>query len=518
MCAAETRWVQYDVTLGGTISDGRGAGCKGTSGTATALSNIGDTINIGPTTNRLYLQLDGSSGPYITLTSGIDLDPRMIAQDITNKLRSLGKNDDTWDKSLCLWENNKSIGNSFKIYSGSLGLSSSVAISTSGDHNAYQVLGFDTRDEVGGAASNNNYQGYLDVSGVYKGFLPEIYTIVITNDNSGYSRGIGDPVSNINYDGVLTTGGIYNGSADTTYTLSIDTTNGTTMGAGTGNVPKMSWSSSPVSDSSTSATELLYPDYWYNVGTLGLMVKFSDAVFDTGSWTIDCYKPDYAEGTNLDALPGQAYFAYSSTRGDMAGAALTSASGVSMSLGSRGVNITFKSNGSSDKLRAGDTFKVTCHGPLPQYYDIDSINFGNVTVSTESDVKCVGFEVLSGACILSSVRFGLHSHGSFLHHDAGNMDTLMHFGTAGPGQPAGSGNEDGIEFYPNIQPTDIDSDIPPAYLHATKANLSEVTNADDSELVGNTSLISDPIWFGIKLGASETGASQVIYRLFFDYS
>jgi hypothetical protein len=487
-------------------------------GTSTALSSVGDTFDIGPTTNKLYLQIDGDSGPYVTLASGVDLDPRMVAKDITDKMRTLGKSDDRWDKALCKWENNKASGNSFKIYSGSFGASSSVAIGTSGSDSAHLELGFSSRDEVGGTASSNNYQGTISTSGSYKGFVPEIYTIVVTNDSSGYARGIGNPVSNIQYDGVLTTGGVYNGSANTTYTISIDVTNGTTMGAGTGNVPKMTWSSTPVTDDSTVATELLYPDTWYTVGTLGLMVKFSDAVFGSGSWTIDCYKPEYAEGTNLDALPGQAYIAYSSDRGDMSGAFLTSASGVAFSLGSRGMYITFNSNGSTDSLRAGDTFRIVCHGPLAQNYDIDSINFGNVTVSTESDVKCVGFEMLSGAYILSSVKFGLYSHGNFQHHDAGNMDTLMHFGTVGPGHTAGSGAIDGIEFYPDVQPTDIDSDIPPAFLYSTKANLSEVYNADDSESIGNYGMQSDPIWFGIKLGTSETGASQVIYRMFFDYS
>ena len=517
MCAAITRWVSYAPTSQGTIGKGRNAGCVGTRGYSIGTASIGDTFTIGPTTNKLYLSIDGDSGPYITLYSGTNLDPRFVAKDITEKMRSLGKNDERWDSAICKWENTPAQGNRFKIYSGSMGVASSVAISTVGADSAHAVLGFSTRSEVGGVANANNFAGTLTVSGTYKGFLPEVYTIVITSDSDAV-RGIGTSTKNITYDGTLTTGGVYNHTSDTTYTITINVTNGTTMAGGTGNVPVMTWTASPSADDSTVGTELLYPDYWYRVGTRGLMVKFTDAVFSNGFWTVPCYKPDYTSGTNVTDPPGTAYMAYSSDRGDMGGAKLTPASGTMTTLGSRGLSVGFLPTSGSDYLGIRDTFRIVCQGPKPENYNITSVNFGNVTVSTESSPKCVTFEIESGAYQLSSVKFGLQSHGSFQHHYAGNNDTMFRFGTVGPKNKAGVGQESGIEWYPGIVAADIDSDVPPTYLYSTKANLQVVSTADDSQSVGNLDLTSDPVWFNIKLGSSETGASTCNYRCFFDYS
>jgi hypothetical protein len=517
MCAAITRWVQYDPASEGTIGLGRNAGGVGTRGYSVGTAAVGDTFTIGATTNKLYLSMDGDSGPYITLASGTALDARFVANDITEKLRALDKNDERWDAAICKWENTPGQGNRFKIYSGSLGVSSSVIISTTGSESAHEVLGFATRDEIGGSGGSNTFNGTISVTGTYKGKLPEVYKIVATNDNDE-TRGIGTVVKNINYDGIITTGGVYNSGSDTTYTVSIDVTNGTTVYGGTGNVPVMTWTASPSSDDSIVSTELLYADYWYNIGTRGLMVKFTDAVFSNGSFSISCYEPDYTSGTNVTDPPGVAYIAYSSDRGDMSGAVLTPVSGTNIDLGTRGLKLAFNPTSSSDYLGIRDEFYVICNGPAPYNTDISSVNFGNVTVSTESEVRCVNFEVVSGAYQLSSVKFGLQSHGSFQHHYAGNNDTMFRFGTVGPDNKAGSGAESGVEWFPGVVPADIDSDIPPTYLYATKANLPVVATADDSEAVGNVNLTSDNIWFNIKLGSAETGASTCNYRVFFDYS
>ena len=41
--------------------------------------------------------------------------------------------------------------------------------------------------------------------------------------------------------------------------------------------------------------------------------------------------------------------------------------------------------------------------------------------------------MVSGGVEISTVKFGLQSHGSFSHHEAGDDDTEFHFGTVGPG-------------------------------------------------------------------------------------
>lgn len=511
--AAVTRWVQYALDAEGVAGDGKNAGCVGTRGSSTATASVGDTFTIGANNNRLHLSIDGDSGPYITLYSGADLDPRFIARDITEKMHDLGKNDEAWDNAVCRWENTPGQGNCFKIYSGSLGVSSAVLVA-SGTNTAHSTLGFGTKTDVGGTTGSNTYTGTVSVSGTYQGFFDEVYTIVITNDNDA-TRGIGTAVKNLTYAGTMTTGGVFNHTSDITYTLTIDVSNGTTMGGGTGNVPLMTWSASPADDS-TTATELLYPDNWYKVGTKGLMVKFTDAVFSNGYWTIPCYKPDYTQSTSQLDAPGVAYFAYSSDRGDMGAAAVTPASGTWGRLGSRGLYISFDTGAD---LGVRDAFTVICSAPKPTAYDISSLNYGNVTVSTESDVKSVMFEVVSGAVQLSTVKFGLQNHGSFSHHNAGNSDTYFRFGTVGPANTAGTSPEDGIEWKPNVTAADIDSNTPPAYLYSTKANLSVVSTADDSESIGNTGLVSDPMWVNIRLGSSETGANSTINnRLYFDYA
>lgn len=524
--AAITRWVGYDIDEVGSIGDGRGEGCVGTRGYSIGTASVSDTFSMGSTTNRLYLSIDGDSpsASYITLYSGSNLDPRFIARDITEKMHYVARNeksnDQRWANAVCKWENTGEYGNRFKIYSGTLGVSSTVTVA-SGVNTAHAVLGYSTKSETGAGVGTNNFGGTVSVSGTYYGLFDEVYKIVITNDND-YARGIGVAVKNIVYDGTFTTGGVYNYSADTTYTITIDVTNGTTMGQGTGNVPLMTWTASPSADNSSVATELLYSDHWYNVGTRGLMVKFTDAVFANGNWQVPCYEPDYTSGSNVTDPAGSAYFAYSSDRGDMGAAALTPASGTWADLGSRGVKFTFNPTSSADYLGIRDEFYVLCAGVYPgdpSNYNITSLNYGNVTVSTESTVKCVLFEIESGAVQASTVKFGLQSHGTFSHHNTGNSDTYFRFGTVGPASVAGTGAMNGIEWYPNVAAADIDSDTPPTYLYATEDNLSVVASADDSEMIGNTGLVSDPIWLNIRLGASETGAnSSVNYRLYFDYS
>jgi hypothetical protein len=254
------------------------------------------------------------------------------------------------------------------------------------------------------------------------------------------------------------------------------------------------------------------------------MVKFTDAVFNNcttpnAAWTVVCAAVQYVQGSNASAPQGTALYVWGSSRGDDATAAEITSSGTYTILGSRGLNIRF--NGTNN-FTAGDEFFVICTPPQPQSYQITNLNYGNVTVSTESPVRAVMFEIMSGAIEISTVKFGLQSHGTFQHHNAGNSDTKFRFGTVGPGNKKGSDPVDGIEWRAVVTAADISSDIPPAYLFATKQNLSTVSDADSSESIGVSSfagMCADPIWLNIKLGASEVGANSTInYRIYFDYA
>lgn len=87
--SASTRWVLYNTTATSTAGTGGGTNQgRGTRGYAAAQSAVDDAFIIGANNNRLYVTMDGSSPPpYIQLTiSGTDLDPRLIAKEITEKL------------------------------------------------------------------------------------------------------------------------------------------------------------------------------------------------------------------------------------------------------------------------------------------------------------------------------------------------------------------------------------------------------------------------------------------------
>ena len=187
-------------------------------------------------------------------------------------------------------------------------------------------------------------------------------------------------------------------------------------------------------------------------------------------------------------------------------------------LGTRGLYVQFDAASPGNQLTCKDEFLVICSGPLPSAYNITSLNYGNVTVSTESPIKVVQFEVESGAVEISTVKFGLEDRGNFNWHHQAPYDTRFRWGTVGVAPwHGGTGTNNGIEF-----PTSITADNLSAgttLLYETLANLEQVTNADESKLVGSFGLVSNPIWLCIKLGASETGANSAInHRLYFDYS
>lgn len=536
--SAVTRWVEYSIDESGETSvASAGLGGIGRRGYSMATGATDkDKFSIGAGNDRLYMSIDSDvTETYITLASGVDLDPRFVARDITEKIHILGKEDEAYDFAQCVWENNR-----LRLYSGTLGNSSSVDV-VSGTQTAHLELGWGSKTQVGG--TNNNltgatnasygYDGGITVSGTYNGFFDEEYTIVI-----GHEGTIDAPIKggSNSYTGTMTVGGVYNAAVDATYTIYIHTApdgegqHGTTMGGGIGNVPRMTWTSSDSNnDGSPAPVDLLYPNYWYKVGTRGLMVKFTDAVFshcpDSGTfaWTVACTKSVNAFPTgNSQGAPGEGpYYLYGSTRGDNSGdsAVLTATAGSYTRLGSRGLSIAFTS---TFALVASNEFRVLCKPPQPKSYDITNLNYGNVTVSTEAPVKCVIFEIMSGAIEMSTVKFGLQSHGTFEHHNENNLDTSFRFGTVGPGNPAGSNPTDGLEWKPNVTSLDISNDIAPSDMSGTKEDLNVVSDADDSEDIGASSymgMTSDPIWLNIKLGGSEVGANSTInYRIFFDYS
>lgn len=512
---ATSRWVYYDPdtdtayttatneTISGTGTRGYVESSNTTSGIYTLVAGVSD---------QMQVAINGNPLQQITLTSGTNLDGRTVARDIEWKLKQLSQT----EFDLCQVEY---INNKFRVWSSTLGTTSQVSVDN-GSNDCLHLLGMAssqggplTVSTSNGAASSNNgaYTGQVSVSGVYKGQFSDMYTVFI-----GTTNPIGNVVpsgTNV-YTGSGSSTGHWNESYNETYTVTINTANGSVMNNGAGNVPTMTWTSTS-GDNSGAAVELLYSDYYYQVGTKGLRVKFTDAPFGNGDlFTISGTAIQYAEGTNTSAAVGTAVYHWSSLReGKSSSSTVTQVTGTAV--GNKGLTIAFSASGN---LTRRDKFTVIASAPQPTTIGVTVLNYGAVTVSTYSPTKVVWFELVSGATVLSSPRFGLQSNGTAQHHNAGNNDTKFAFGHAGKGTPASDGTEwkKGI-----VGSTDLSSDTPPSYLASTEDNLAEVATASASEPVGVApgEMITDFIYLAVKLGATETGSNpSIIYRLFFDFS
>jgi hypothetical protein len=532
--AATSRWVRYAVagsTGFNTLQIGTPGYVKGTASTADAFT-IPASAN-----NQMKVNIDGASSPapyQITLTSGTSLDPRFVARDIQRKIQAVTGVNTGFDYTQVYFDNLSSSNGKgqFRIISGTAGSSSSVAI-TDGDSSVLTILGLNTQSTVAGTvnhqgtstgAVNASYTGTATVSGVYRGAFDDVYNVVIApsqpiSSTVAYGGGNTYGVANA---GVATVGGFWNGDNNETYTVTISTTNGQTVGGGTGNVPTFTVTSNQ-SDNIATAQEILYPDYPYYIGTRGLLLKWTDAPFgNSDTFTITCTKPLTVDGSNATAAVGTAKYIWRSYRHDDATVASTTSIG-GAAIGTKGLVISWTNSG---VLTPRDEWKIFCKGPTPEAYNVTNMVYGNVTVTTESPVKIHQFEIMSGAVVMSSMKFSLQSHGTFQHHSAGNNDTFFRFATVGAGYPGdGTAAQNGPEWTTSVVAADLataktlGNTGAPIGLAATKVNLSVVSSADTAETVGNVGLASDFILTNVRLGAEESGAnSTIVYRAYFDYS
>ena len=533
--AAISRWVRYPIA--GTT--GFAAVQEGTRGLQRGTANTSDTFTIpGSVTNQMKVNIDGAAGPapyQITLSSGTDLDPRFIARDIQRKIQAAGAGiNDGFDYCQVEFSNYKS-GNGFGqfvIRSGTTDTGSTVAI-TAGDSDVLSILGLqslstengtpDRLGEAGTAAVDPAYTGTASVSGTYRGAFDDMYQLTIGQaQNVGTTANGGGNTYGVSNAGAAPAGGFWNGDVTDTYTVTMATTNGQTVGGGTGNVPTFTVTSTQA-DNIAVAQELLYSDEPYYIGTFGLTLSFTDAPFGSGdTFTIICTKQTTADGSTATAAVATAEYQYSSLLGDNSSAGIVTSVG-GTALGRKGLTIGFSNSG---VLTVSDEFKVVCKGPTPEAYGITNMVYGNVTVTTESALKAHQFEIMSGAVDMSSVKFSLQNDGTFSHHNAGDSDTYFRYGTAGFGKPGdGASNpNDGPEWTTSVSAADLataktsGNTGAPIHLDSTVPDLSVVSSADNAEDGGNRSMISDFIWTGIRLGAQESGAnSSINYRLYFDF-
>src|SRR5690606_31381016 len=128
----------------------------------------------------------------------------------------------------------------FVIYSGTTGSSSSVSI-TAGTSDARSILGLNTLATQAGTDTpgvDSAYTGTCTVSGTYTGARDDVYNVIISDDILiGDATADASNLYGVGNSGEATSGGFWNESTSETYTITVDTTNGQTVGGGTGNVP-----------------------------------------------------------------------------------------------------------------------------------------------------------------------------------------------------------------------------------------------------------------------------------------
>jgi len=527
--AAVSRWVRFPVAATTQISSSK----VGTPGTSRGTANTADSFTIpGSSANQIKVNVDGAGAPApyeLTLSSGTSLDPRFIAKDIQRKLQAYGTVNDGFKYAQVEFSNWSSANGygQFIIRSGTTGAASSVTV-TNGSSSVLSTIGMNTLGEAAGtvnhlgtSTANGAYGGTVTTSGTYQGAFDDVYHVVIAGAamigtvayGGGNTYGVGNA-------GVAAAAGDWNYDSNNTYVLTVDTTNGSTMGGGTGNVPTFTVAMSVGSgDTVATAQEILFSDVYYAIGTRGLYLKFTDYPFGNSD-TVTV--PLTASVTGGGSVATAEYVIHSRCGDNNSTPTLTSASPTDV--GTKGVTVSF----TSGTLAAKDEWRTFCQSPTPEAYGVTSMDYGNVTVTTDSAVKVHQFEITSGAVAMSNVKFSLQNNGTFSHHEAGNSDTLFHFGVVGAGNrgDGGGGAGTGPEWPPvTITAADISQDKAggstgaPVNLYSSKDNLSVVASADNAEVVGNEGLAADFVFTAIKLGSDETGANSTInYRCYFDYS
>ena len=483
--------------------------------------------------NLLISMNDGLSGnsKTITLASGTNLDPRVMARDITDRMhRDYPVNTPIWTQAYCLWW-----GDGFSLHTGIAGLNASVSVQYTAN-SAAATLGFtegvvsygsdNNRLYKGGIAAGNKttntYSGSISVSGTSFAGAWDEYTVVAINSDAGLGQGSARLITHASgtYPGTVTLGGIYNHSTSTTYHVTVTTSGSASYMNGVLNaVPTMSWyvdyGSGDVSASGT--TQLLYPKLPYPLGTKGLWIKFSNAPFGYpgDAWQIQASGIIAPTGYDYQWGSAMRKVIWSSIKGDVQwNYQSTQTYGNYFPIGTKGIYVAANQN---YNVSPGDTFRFRVPGPVPYNYDLTSINLGNITVTTSSRVFCARFDLIGGATELTTVKFSLLDDGGMAYHDG--INTAIRFGTVGPGQPAVTQSYQ-VEWWNQVNVQDL---VPPqpSYLYAINANLTEVSTADDSQVIGVDpfdALISDYIFSAVMLGADESGQKTMVYRCYYDYT
>jgi hypothetical protein len=469
-----------------------------------------------------------STSKIFTIASGVSLDPRVLARDLTDRMhRDHPVNNPIWTNANCRWWEN-----GFQINAGICGHNASVRVDYTAN-SAATALGFthgvaaygsdNDRLENGGVAAGNKttntWSGVISTSGTSFAGAWDEWTAVAVNSDGGANQGTAAILTHASgtYPGTVTLGGIYNYSDDTIYHVDVSVSGSASYMNGVKDaVPLMTWyGTGGDTTMSGSAIQLLYPDQPYPLGNKGLWIKFNNAPFSYpgDSWTISA--SGILDGNNYQWGSVMRKIIWSSHKGDVEWTQQSTATFNNyFAIGRGGVYVAANQD---YNVAPGDAIRVRVPGPVPYTYDSTSINLGNITVTTASRVFCVRFDLTGGAIELTNVKYSLLNNGGMGYHDG--VNTSFPFGTVGRGNKASATLYD-VEWWDGITVQDL---IPPkpSYLYDIDANLTVVSTADDSKNIGIDpfdALISDYIFCAIRLGADESGQKTAVYRCYFDYT
>ena len=472
-----------------------------------------------------------ASSKTFTLASGVNLDPRIIARDITDKMhREYPVNHPIWTQAYCLWW-----GNNFELRSGIAGMNASTkveyvansAAATLGFTHGVTAYGSDNNrlydgQVAAGSKTTNTWSGSVTVSGTSFAGAWDEYTVVAINSDAGLGQGSASVTTHASgtYPGTVTLGGIYNFTTGTTYHVTVSVSGSASYMNGVKDAcPVMDWYADPGGGDVTSSgsIQLLYPNYPYPLGNKGLWIKFTNAPFSYpgDAWQIQASGIVTPVGFDYQWGSAMRKVIWSSVKGDVEWTYQNTATfGNYFRVGRKGLYVSANQD---YNVAPGDTLRLRVSGPVPYRYDITSINLGNITVTTSSRVFAVRFDLIGGAVELTNVRYSLLDNGGMGYHDG--VNTAFRFGTVGAGQPAVNTDYD-VEWWNQVNVQDLVTPKPD-YLYSIDENLTEVSTADDSKVIGIDpfdSLVSDYIFCAIMLGADESGQKTVVYRCYFDYT
>lgn len=360
-----------------------------------------DWLYISDSNNQLRI-INNSTTIDITLPRGNNLSVFYVAYKIAQALKPYNMS--------CEF-----INNSFKITADS---NNTLSIGTPSNNGA-STLGFSTVTTSNGSTGTNGYNGSVTLNGLYTG-LDNIFFWVKVSGNNIFTL---TPNATNFYKGSVIVSGNFNSVTSIQYTITISTLNSNKSLSGIGNNPTFSVTSTG-GDSSPSNMEIVAYDAWYEIGTKGVRIKFSDYAFGNGdSFIIDCVSPQTANGiTSTAAADTVKFVVLSNDRIQLSVTTLTYTDGASpyykLQL-ENGIELRFENN-LTKLFTTGDTFLVQAYMDI--HSDVYTVDLGITGAGEESVVHGLRVIAKEGIYKINTCKIGISNPGPLLQQGIGKTE------------------------------------------------------------------------------------------------